>query len=135
MTTYQPTILPEDTTNAVEAHEQADAAVSVEDIAQPMPGEPTAAQNGSKDGGAATMVQPTYDYRRLAHPSWPTSKPGPEITPPPPGQYPLPGRTDQMIYECYDQMRGMVCSSLPTATVQEASATRFKVYRSERKAP
>lgn len=134
MTTYQPTTLPIDTTSAVEAREQADTAVSAENVARPMLGEQTAARNGSKDG-AATMVQPTYDYRQLAHPSWPTSKPGPEITPPPSGQYPLPGRTEQMIYERYDQRRGMACSSLPTETVPEAAGTRFKVYRSERKAP
>jgi hypothetical protein len=131
MTTYQPTTSSGDTTSAVESHKQADA--SVEDAARPIPGEQTVAQNGSKDGGAATIVQPKYDYRQLAHPSWPTSKPGPEITPPPLGQYPLPGRTDQMIYECYDQERGISGGALPTVRVQEAAGTRLKVYRNERK--
>lgn len=93
-----------------------------------LPGEQATVQNRSKDSGAATMVQPTSDYRQLAHPSWPTSKPGPEITPPPPGQYPLPGRTDQMIYGRYDQELGMPCGALPTVTVQEAAGTRLKVY-------
>jgi len=125
MTTHQPPTSLEDTTSAVESHEQADAAVSVEGIARPIPREQTAALDGSKDSGAAPVVQHTYDYRQLAHPSWPTSKPGPEITPPPLGQHPLPGRTDQMIYGNYDQVRGM----------QEATGNRPRVYRNEKKLP
>lgn len=132
MTTYQPPTTPETTTSAVESHELTGAAVSVEDIARLMPGE-QAAQDGSKDVAAATIVQPTYGYRQLAHQPWPTSKAGPAITPPPPGQHPLPGRTDQMIYECYDQERGISCDLLPMEAVQEAVRTRLKVYRKERK--
>ena len=44
--------------------------------------------------------------RPLVYPSWPTSKPGPETTLPPPGQKQHPLRTDQVIYESYDQERG-----------------------------
>jgi len=61
MTTHQPPTSLEDTTSAVESHEQADAAVSVEGIARPTPGEQTAALDGIKDGGAAPIVPPTYD--------------------------------------------------------------------------
>ena len=132
MTTYPPTTSPGETTNVIELHEQADAVASVEDVARSMPEGQTTAQNGSKERGAAMIVQPTSDYRQLVHPSWPTSKPGPEITPPPSGQYPLPGRTEQMIYERYDQERGMPGGALPTVTAQEAAGTRSKVYRSER---
>jgi hypothetical protein len=37
---------------------------------------------------------------------WPTSKPGPEVTPPPPGQALLPGRTEQVLEVGYDQATG-----------------------------
>jgi hypothetical protein len=135
MTTSQPTPWLRETTSAVESHKQADAAAIVDDAARSMPGEQTTLQNECKDGGTATMVQAAYTYRQLARLSWPTSIPGPEITPPPPGQYPLPGRTDQMIYTCYDQERGTPGDSLPTVPVQKAVGTRFKVSRNERKLP
>src|SRR5260370_32996286 len=35
--------------------------------------------------------------------NWPTSKPGPFATPPPPGQKPMPSRTDQMVEIGYNQ--------------------------------
>lgn len=37
---------------------------------------------------------------------WPTSKAGPEVTPPPPGQVLLPGRTEQVLEVGYDQTTG-----------------------------
>lgn len=37
---------------------------------------------------------------------WPTSKPGPQATQPPPRSRPMPTRTDQMIEVGYDQVRG-----------------------------
>ncbi len=40
------------------------------------------------------------------HFAWPTSKPGPLVTPPPPGQEPLPGRTEQVLEVGYDQVTG-----------------------------
>jgi hypothetical protein len=47
----------------------------------------------------------------IIYPEWPTSKPGPAVTPPPPGQRPQARRSDQMVYDCYDQERGMACES------------------------
>jgi hypothetical protein len=38
--------------------------------------------------------------------SWPTSKPGPLATPPPPGQRPMPTRTDQVVEIEYNQETG-----------------------------
>lgn len=38
--------------------------------------------------------------------TWPTSKPGPQATQPPPGQKPMPGRTDQMLEVGYNQETG-----------------------------
>jgi hypothetical protein len=40
-------------------------------------------------------------------PPWPTSKPGPMVTEPPPGQRRMPLRTDQVIEVGYDQERGI----------------------------
>lgn len=40
------------------------------------------------------------------HYSWPTSKPGPFETPPPPGQRIMPSRTDQVIEVEYNQETG-----------------------------
>jgi len=42
----------------------------------------------------------------LKHLKWPTSRPGPRATPPPPGEKPVATRTDQMIEIAYDQERG-----------------------------
>ncbi|HYL44997.1 MAG TPA: hypothetical protein VEU97_16570 [Ktedonobacteraceae bacterium] len=43
----------------------------------------------------------------LPHFPWPTSKPGPYATQPPPGERPMPGRTDQMVEIAYDQETGV----------------------------
>jgi hypothetical protein len=40
-------------------------------------------------------------------PPWPTSKRGPMVTEPPPGQKPMPLRTDQVVEIDYDQERGV----------------------------
>jgi len=40
-------------------------------------------------------------------PLWPTSKRGPMVTEPPPGQKRVPMRTEQVIEIDYDQERGM----------------------------
>ena len=43
----------------------------------------------------------------LPLPPWPTSKPGPRVTEPPPGQKRMPLRTEQVIEIDYDQERGV----------------------------
>jgi hypothetical protein len=40
-------------------------------------------------------------------PPWPTSKPGPMVTEPPPGQKRVPLRTEQVIEVDYDQEHGV----------------------------
>jgi hypothetical protein len=57
------------------------------------------------EGATEPLVQPKPTY-----PEWPTSTPGPQATSPLPGMKPVPTRTDQMVYECYDQERGMPCT-------------------------
>ena len=47
-------------------------------------------------------------------PPWPTSKPGPEATPPSPGERPMPTRTDQMVEVAYDMETGISSSRAPT---------------------
>lgn len=47
------------------------------------------------------------------YPAWPTSKPGPQVTKRLPGQKPMPGRSDQMVYEAYDQVRGRPILATP----------------------
>src|SRR5204863_7087453 len=76
-----------------------------------------------------TIPPPVPVYRPFAYPAWPTSQAGPQITLPPPGQYPQPRRTDQMVYSSYDQERGMP-GVLPTIRVvlQEKS---LRTYRPE----
>ncbi len=39
-------------------------------------------------------------------PSWPTSKPGPQVTEPPPGMKRMPLRTEQTLELNYDQTTG-----------------------------
>jgi hypothetical protein len=57
--------------------------------------------------------RPGTAHPPFAYPAWPTSKPGPQATPPLPGQHPHPLRTDQMVYSCYDQERGRPCVPPP----------------------
>jgi hypothetical protein len=56
---------------------------------------------------------------QMVYPAWPTSKPGPAVTLPPSGQRPHARRSDQMVYDCYDQERGMPCDPPARSFVQE----------------
>lgn len=44
-------------------------------------------------------------------PHWPTSKPGPMVTEPPPGQRRVPLRKEQVVEIDYDQERGVSATS------------------------
>jgi hypothetical protein len=74
---------------------------------------------GSKDCTTDTIMHPKREHRPFAYPLWPTSKPGPGATLPPPGQKPLSTRTDQLVYACSDQERGMPCVPPPSRVVPE----------------
>ncbi|MFL5661654.1 MAG: hypothetical protein ACJ8BW_09915 [Ktedonobacteraceae bacterium] len=67
------------------------------------------------ESAAETLVRPRRDQRqpKTTYPAWPTSTPGPQATSPLPGMKPVPTRTDQMVYECYDQERGVPCTAVP----------------------
>jgi hypothetical protein len=57
----------------------------------------------------------------LLHFNWPTSKPGPRATQPPPGQKPMPGRTDQVVEIRYDQETGTPGSDSPLRSLPDVS--------------
>jgi hypothetical protein len=55
--------------------------------------------------------------------AWPTSKPGPRITPPPPGQKPMPGRTEQVVEVGYNQETGTPGTGSPLRASLDANLT------------
>ena len=118
MTTSQQTILQVGQTRATEPNKQAEGVATVQDAARSESDVPAMWRNGSKSG----TTRPTP----FAYPAWPTSKPGPQATPPLPGQHPHPLRTDQMVYECYDQERGMPC--VPPPGIPPVRETRKRTY-------
>jgi hypothetical protein len=55
------------------------------------------------------------------HFRWPTSKPGPQATAPPPGQKPMPKRTDQVVEIGYNQETGTPSTDHPLRSMPDAS--------------
>lgn len=125
MSTYQQTNSPSDETREARPNEHAEALVTVQDAARSLQGDHATGRHGIKDGTAETIIQPKHEHRPFAYPPWPTSKPGPEATFPSPGQKTFPTRTDQIVYECYDQERGMSCVPPPTRVVRENSTRPY----------
>lgn len=54
-------------------------------------------------------------------PKWPTSLPGPQATEPPPGQRPMPTRTDQVVEIAYDQETGTPATLSPERSLPDQS--------------
>lgn len=73
------------------------------------------------------VVLPSAPVLVPQYPVWPTSQPGPTVIAPPFGQHPHPVRTDQMVYEHYDQEHGR--AYIPAAIKPAVAAHRGKVYR------
>jgi hypothetical protein len=67
----------------------------------------------------ATQNKPKTRSKIPPLPPWPTSKPGPTVTEPPPGQRLMPLRTDQVVEINYDQERGMPVVPVPERLVAE----------------
>jgi hypothetical protein len=109
MTTSQQMASQLDQMRVTEPNEQAEGVTTVQNAARSGPDAPTTELNGSK----GDTPRPGTAHPPFAYPAWPTSKPGPQATAPLPGQHPHPIRTDQMVYECYDQERGMPCVPPP----------------------
>src|SRR6266702_2654255 len=59
----------------------------------------------------------------IPHFNWPTSKPGPHATQPPPGQKPMPGRTEQVVEIGYNQETGVPGNDSPLRSLPDASLT------------
>jgi hypothetical protein len=74
---------------------------------------------------SVTILASKQEPHQFVYPSWPTSKPGPQITFPPTGQKPHSMRTDQMVYiESYDQEHGRPSVSPPPTPIVRANRTR-----------
>ena len=56
-------------------------------------------------------------------PPWPTSKRGPLVTQPPPGQKRMPLRSDQVVEIGYDQERGLPSVPISERTMLEQTTT------------
>ncbi len=108
MSISQPTTSLLDTARTVGPNEQIEAAVPFQDTAPALQRAQTTAQHGFKDDTTETIVQ--LGRARCpfaASPAWPMSQSGPEATSPFTGQKLHSLHTNQMVYECDDQERGM----------------------------
>jgi hypothetical protein len=106
MNTSQQTTSPLDTVRE-ELDERVEAVADVEKLAPSLSGVRPRERNESKGDRGGAVIQPARDHVAFVYPTWPTSQPGPQATLPLPGQHPHPKRTDQMVYQYYDQERGL----------------------------
>jgi hypothetical protein len=125
MSTNQTTTSPLNQKRGAGLNEHAEAWVSIQDATRSLLGIPVGSQHRVTEGLVETIVPSKPDHRQFAYPAWPTSTPGPEATLPPPGQKPHPTRTDRIMYESYDQERGMQsiphpAQSMPARAAQES---------------
>ncbi len=104
MSTQQSTLLPVDDAKTFPTQEYVETAERIVH---------DAVQEQGKREAASTIVPSRRDRQQVRYPSWPTSAPGPQATPAVPDMKPHATRTDQMVYECYDQERGVPCTAVP----------------------
>ncbi|GER90662.1 hypothetical protein KDW_48240 [Dictyobacter vulcani] len=74
-------------------------------------------------------ILPSEPVLTPQYPTWPTSQPGPMVVVPPFGQHPHPVRSDQMLYEHYDQEHGR--AFIPAVARPIVPEHRGKVYLSD----
>jgi len=117
MTTSQQTSSLLDQARESGPDECVEAVVTVQNASRLVPSDPTMGPNGIKDDTTEMIMRPKRAHRQFAYPKWPTSKPGPPETLPLLGQKPHQLRTDQMVYECYDQELGLPYVPSPAPTV------------------
>ncbi|MHB8598961.1 MAG: hypothetical protein ACYDER_19370 [Ktedonobacteraceae bacterium] len=67
--------------------------------------------------------QPVAIYPNPPQLAWPTSKPGPRSMLPPPGQKPMPGRTEQVVEVGYNQETGTPSTESPLRSLPDAKTT------------
>ena len=127
MTTSQQTISSSNQTGVAARNQQKATSTAVLDTAQSgTDGSATvSAENNGYPVISTSQAEPAH--HSFSYPAWPTSQPGPMVTPPPPGQHPHPLRTDQMVYECYDQERGIPCVLPASSAIQKEP--RDNTYR------
>ena len=124
MTTSQQTIVPLDQTRPAGPNGRAEV-VEIAQVAVPSASDdPTTGRHGSKEGTTEIILRPQH-ASRPCYPAWPTSQPGPRATVPLAGQKLHPTRTDQVIYECYDQEQGMPCVLPPGPPLRKNKARTY----------
>lgn len=119
MTTSQRTISSSNQTGAAARNKQKATSTTVLHTTQSGTGGSTTESAGNNGHPVTAIPQAEPAHRSFSSPAWPTSQPGPMVTPPPLGQHPHPLRTDQMVYECYDQERGIPCVLPASSTIQK----------------
>ena len=107
MTTSQQTSPPFEQTREARPNEHEKGVGVVQSTARSESGDSAVKRSGCHENSAETIVQSQPAPRSFVYPVWPTSQPGPLAVPPPPGQHPHPLRTDQVVYESYDQEKGI----------------------------
>jgi hypothetical protein len=124
MATTQQTLSQLDQARETEQN-HAQASVTIQDGTSPFQSDHAMEQKRIADGIIETVPASKQKPYQFVYPSWPTSKPGPQITFPPAGQKPHPMRTDQMVYiESYDQEHGRPSVSPPPTPIVRANRTR-----------
>jgi hypothetical protein len=105
--------------------QHAEAPVTIQGTTRPFQSDHAIEQKRIADGITETILPSKHEPHQFTYPSWPTSKPGPQITFPPAGQKPHPMRTDQMVYEeSYDQEHGRPSVSSPPTRIVRENRTR-----------
>ena len=104
MRPYQPISLPLDEAQASVPGEPVETLVTLQVAALE---KPILGEKKSVEKATETVVVSPPRHRQFTLPPWPTSQPGPRVTAPSPGQRLVPRRTDQVMYDFYDQERGL----------------------------
>jgi len=118
MQTYQPKPLLFDETQEAVSNKPLEIAVAIQDATRALPEEQVLPEPGSLGDAPEKVLAPPRVHRPFTLPPWPTSQPGPEVTAPSPGQRLVRYRTDQVMYDNYDQERGRPGIIPPTSTAQ-----------------
>ena len=115
MITQQNKPVPVDNNIAAHPMEQEEGFANVQNVANFLHVPDATVEAWIKQRDVEAKRQLHKESHQLPYPTWPTSQPGPQATPPPSGQDAYPLRSDQMVYECYDQERGVPCIAVPEA--------------------
>jgi len=104
MQTYQSRVLPLKEAQETVPNEPVETLVIVQ-VA--VPDEHVSTGKKSEESATEAVFTLPRRHRQFALPPWPTSQPGPEITLSSPGQRLVATRTDQVMYDFYDQEQGL----------------------------